>query len=68
MILNLLSLFVKIVFQIRKMSELLIPEIQIILVKPEDRLAAFVAEKIQNFNYKMSFFLNVNMRTKNEVV
>ncbi len=38
------------------MSELLISEIQIIPVKLEDRLVAFVAEKIQNFNKKMSFF------------
>ena len=50
MILKLQSLFVKIVFQIRKMSELLISEIQIIPVKLEDGLVAFVPEKIQKFN------------------
>ena len=49
MILRLQSLFVKIVYQIRKMSELLISEIQIILVKLEDGLVAFIAEEIQNF-------------------
>jgi hypothetical protein len=38
------------------MSELLISEIQIIPANLEDRLLAFIPEKIQNFNKKMSFF------------